>query len=233
MPAPISVVIPTLNAAAGLPGTAAALMPGLAQGLVRELIVSDGGSTDATRALAERLGAVWVAGAPGRGGQLARGAAAAAGDWLLLLHADTQLSPDWPAAVAAHLAGSPDKAGYFRLRFRARGAAPWLVAGWANLRSRLFGLPYGDQGLLINRRLLDEIGGVPDLPLMEDVALAGRLRGRLTPLPADAATAAERFVRDGWVRRGTRNLWTLARYLAGADPAALATSYDRTRRDQR
>ena len=235
MPAPLSVVIPTLNAAAGLPGAAAALMPGVEAGLIRELVVSDGGSQDATVEIAGALGAVTVAGPPGRGGQLARGVAAARGDWLLLLHADTVLAPGWVAGAEAHIARHPDSAGHFRLAFRAGGLAPRLVAGWANLRSRAFGLPYGDQGLLVSRDLLTGVGGIPDLPLMEDVALARALKGRLRPLAAEARTSAERYERDGWLRRGARNLGTLARYLAGADPALLAERYRRpvdARRDR-
>lgn len=226
MPAPISVVIPTLNAAAQLPAAAADLMPGLAAGLVRELVVSDGGSADGTRGVAQALGAEWVAGPAGRGGQIGRGVAAARGDWLLILHADTHLPADWPEAAAAHMGDFPDRAGYFRLSFRAAGAAPRLVAGWANLRSRL-GLPYGDQGLLVHRDVLAAAGGVPDLPLMEDVALARALAGRLRALPVTASTSADRYLRDGWIRRGGGNLWRLGRYLAGADPRRLARTYDR------
>lgn len=229
MPAPLSVVIPTLNAAPDLPETLAALGEGLAAGLIRELVISDGGSSDATEALAEAAGAVWVCGPAGRGGQLARGAAAAKANWLLFLHADTHLSPGWAGAVAAHLAHGGDDAAAFHLAFRAAGAAPRIVAGWANLRSRLFGLPYGDQGLLVARALYDAVGGYADQPLMEDVALARRLRGRIRLLPARALTGAERYLREGWVRRGARNLCTLARYFCGADPQVLARGYNRRR----
>ena len=144
---------------------------------------------------------------------------------MLLLHADTQLSPDWSAVARAHIAERPGEAGYFRLAFRSRGLAPRIVAGWANVRSRLFALPYGDQGLLLSRRLLDEVGGVPDIPLMEDVALVRALRSHLNPLDATAVTSARRYEREGWLRRGARNLVTLTRYLLGADPSRLADDY--------
>lgn len=227
MSAPLSVLIPTLNAAAELPRTADALLPGLTAGLIGELVVSDGGSTDETPAVAEALGAVWVTGARGRGGQLARAAAAAKGPWLLLLHADSHLSPHWVETVERLIAAGPGTAGYFWLSFRADGAAPRLVAGWANLRSRWFGLPYGDQGLVIHRDLLAEVGGIPEIPLMEDVALVRRLRGRLSPLTASSATSAERYLSEGWLKRGRRNLWTLVRYLSGTDPEKLAIAYRR------
>ena len=227
MRAPISVVIPSLNAATGLPACLAALVEGLQAGLIREVILSDGGSTDGTRALAEGWGAEVVSGAPSRGGQLRRGCDAAQGAWLLVLHADTVLAPGWSAAVQDHMAHRAEGAGWFRLRFDQRGLAPRLVAGWANLRSAL-GLPYGDQGLLLPRALYDAVGGYPDQPLMEDVALARALRGRLTRLNGVAVTSAEKYRRQGWLRRGGRNLWTLARYAMGASPEALAESYRRS-----
>ncbi|KMW58421.1 Glycosyl transferase, group 2 family protein [Candidatus Rhodobacter oscarellae] len=227
MRAPISIVIPTLNAEGALPATLGALGEGLEAGLIRELVISDGGSADATRKVAEQAGAVWVTGAAGRGGQLRRGVEASGGDWVLVVHADTWLAPGWAEQALRHINSAPDKAGYFRLEFRAQGLAPALVAGWANLRARRFGLPYGDQGLLIARALYDEVGGYADIPLMEDVALARALRGRLLALPGRALTDAERYQREGWLRRGARNLWTLARYLLGADPARLARGYNR------
>ena len=225
MPAPISVVIPTLDAAGALPETLRSLMEGLEAGIIRDLVISDGGSTDATRAIAEAAGATVVDGPPGRGGQLARGVAAASGEWLLLLHADTHLSPGWTDAVRTHIHAHPGAGGYFQLVFRARGIAPRLVAAWANLRSRLFGLPYGDQGIVLARCVLEEVGGVPDFPLMEDVALARALRGRLRMLPAVARTSAARYLSEGWLRRGAHNLMTLLRYISGADPARLARHY--------
>ncbi|MEC3861174.1 TIGR04283 family arsenosugar biosynthesis glycosyltransferase [Mesobacterium sp. TK19101] len=225
MRAPISVIIPTLNAANGLPGCLAALMPGLEAGVIRELVISDGGSQDATLRIAEEVGARVVTGAPGRGGQLRRGAAQATGPWLLFLHADTRLSPDWVDAVAPVLDGQGAWA--FRLRFDAPGLAPRWVAGWANLRSRVFGLPYGDQGLLVPRALYDRVGGFPDQPLMEDVAIARCLRGRIGLLPGLAVTEADRYRRNGWLRQGARNLWRLIRYLAGVPAERLQRGYDR------
>ncbi|MEK6216063.1 MAG: glycosyl transferase, partial [Boseongicola sp.] len=93
------------------------------------------------------------------------------------------------------------------------------------------GLPYGDQGLLVPRHLLDAVGGVPDVPLMEDVILARRLRGRIRPLNADARTSATRFESEGWTTRVVRNLWTLARFQMGVSPERLAREYHRKSND--
>lgn len=222
MPAPISVVIPTLNAANSLPGCASALFEGNEAGLIRELIVSDGGSDDATLQVADAIGAQIVTGPASRGGQLRRGCASARGDILLILHADTQIAPGWVGPVAVHLQNA--QAGYFDLAFDRGGA---VVSGWANLRSRALGLPYGDQGLLVPRALYEQVGGFRDQPLMEDVAMSRALRGQLTRIGHDAITSAEKYRRQGWVRRGARNLWTLARYFAGTDPEVLAAAYRR------
>ena len=142
MAAPLSIVIPTLNAAPQLAGTASALMEGVEIGLVRELVISDGGSADDTAAAA-----------------------------------------------------------------------------------RAFGLPYGDQGLLMSRALYDAVGGYRDQPLMEDVEIARALRGRLAQLPVAARTSPARYEAEGWTRRGARNLSTLLRYRLGVSPARLARRY--------
>ena len=230
MPASISIVIPSLNAAHHLAGSTNALLEGVTDGLVSELIISDGGSTDDTRDAARELGAVWIEGPPGRGGQLARGVVAAKSDWVLFLHADTWLSTGWPAAVIQHMNTHPETAGWFRLKFRAEGFMPRLVASVANRRSQVLDLPYGDQGLLISQDLLAQVGGVPELPLMEDVALARLLKGKLRPLAAEAMTSAERYEQEGWFRRPTQNIGTLIRYFLGAEPAALKQRYERPSR---
>lgn len=223
MRAKLSVVIPVLNAAQNLPDCLAALMEGVEAGLIRELVISDGGSSDATVQIATEAGAVIIEGLASRGGQLRRGAIVAEGEWLLFLHADSMLPAGWSACVAAHLkTGRP---AHFKLRFDAAGFAPKLVAFWANMRSRLFRLPYGDQGLLISRGDYDTIGGYRDIPLMEDVAMSCALGRRLQALPMALTTSAARYMREGWLRRGARNLAVLMRYFAGADPEHLTRRY--------
>lgn len=221
----LSIIIPTLHAAGGLPPTLDALLPGVAAGIIREVIVVDGGSRDQTCEIAVAAGAQIVKSAPGRGGQLRAGAEIARADWLLFLHADTQLGPDWVGAAAHHMQNEEGFAAVFKLRFAADGIAARLVAGWANLRTRVFQLPYGDQGLLIPRVLYHKVHGFPDQPLMEDVAIMRRLKGRFRRLDVTATTSADRYLREGWFRRGTRNLLTLLRYLAGAEPEHLAGRY--------
>lgn len=225
MRAPLSVIIPTLNAEKALPACLSALYAGVSAGILRELIVVDGGSEDQTLAIADEVGAKIIRTTPSRGGQLRQGGELATGEWLLFVHADTVLSENWVEAVEAKL-GQSDKAGWFMLAFDAPGPAGRFVAGWANLRSRVFGLPYGDQALLISRRLYGQLGGYDDIPLMEDVALARRLgRKRLVRLDAVATTSAEKYRRQGWLRRGRRNLLTLLRYFLGDKPETLAASY--------
>ena len=227
MRAPISIIIPTLNAERELPGTLGALSEGLAAGLIRELVISDGNSQDATQRIAEDAGATLVVGAPGRGSQLRRGAGVSTGQWLLFLHADTRLAPGWVTAVVAHLEKHHSPA-CFHLRFDAPGRAARLVAGWANLRTRLFSLPYGDQALLVRRDTYDLAGGYRSIALMEDVALM-RALPRVRLLPATAETDAATYLREGWLRRGALNLSLLLRFFLGSDPNKLARSYHRKR----
>lgn len=227
MRAPISVIIPTLNAAPALGDCVASLFEGLNAGMIYELILSDGGSDDDTADMAEGLGARLITGKPGRGGQLGRAADQAGAEWLLFLHADTRLLAGWSDRVLEHIATHPDQAACFRLSFDAPGLPARWVAGWANLRTRLFHLPYGDQGLLISRALYDRIGGYQDVPLMEDVLIARALWPNLRLLSSVAETSAAKYRKRGWSRQGARNLWTLARFLAGADPVKLARSYRR------
>ncbi|MDH3667224.1 MAG: TIGR04283 family arsenosugar biosynthesis glycosyltransferase [Paracoccaceae bacterium] len=226
MTAPVSVVIPTLEAADRIGPCLGALGEAVMEGVIHEVVVADGGSGDGIGEIAETVGARLITAPAGRGAQLAAGAQAARGQWLLFLHADTVLAPGWGAAVLAHVQGRPGHAGWFDLGFDAPGAGARLVAGWANLRSRLFGLPYGDQGLLISRRLYDEVGGYAPMPLMEDVDFVSRIgQSRLARLGVRAETSAARYRADGWLRRGWRNLSTLALYYLGADPEHLARRY--------
>ncbi len=225
MPAPVSVIMPTFNSAACLGQTLMPLYKGIQANVIRELIICDASDDDSVETIAEDVGAVCFKTPRGRGKQLGYGASKAKGDWFLFLHSDTQLADHWVEEAMQHIDANPDYAGYFRLAYRARGFFPSFVATWANLRSRWFDLPYGDQGLLISRELYHASGGFPDIPLMEDVHIARQLRNRLKGLNCPALTDAGRQLQHGWVKTGTANLWLLARYFAGAAPAKLAKTY--------
>jgi rSAM/selenodomain-associated transferase 2 len=217
----LSVVVPTLNAASSLPATLAALGDA-----ADEVVVCDGGSGDATAEVAASLGVRVVAAARGRGSQLAAGIAAARGDWLLLLHADTRLAPGWETAARRFIAAGGGRAGYFRFALASADPRARTLERLVAWRCRRMALPYGDQGLLLARVLLDDVGGVRPLPLMEDVDLVRRLgRRRLVALDADAVTSAARWERDGWLRRSARNLLCLGLFFAGVPPGVIARVY--------
>lgn len=225
MPPVLSVVIPTLNAAATLPATLAALGP---WGPGLDVVVADGGSTDGTDALARQAGARVVMAPRGRGPQLVAGAEAASGGWLLFLHADTRLDPAWADAVRVFI-GDPanrDRAAWFR--FAVDDADPRArrlerAVAW---RCRTLGLPYGDQGLLLHRDLYRAIGGFRPLPLMEDVDIVRRIgRSRLVGLDIAAVTCAAKWHREGWTRRSARNLFCLSLWFLGVPPRLIAKVY--------
>lgn len=219
----ISVVIPALNAAEELPGTLAALA-GLA--LIGEIVVVDGGSHDDTVAVANAAGARVFEAPRGRGEQLAAGAAAADGQWLLFLHADCRPLAGWEDAVRAFITASVDAAGYFALALDDPAPAARRLEGLVAWRCRVLALPYGDQGLLIHRRLYDAVGRYAALPLMEDVEFARRLgRARLRPVGATMLASARRYKRDGYIRRPLRNLFCLSLYFAGVTPRRIARLY--------
>jgi rSAM/selenodomain-associated transferase 2 len=215
----LSIVLPALNAEASLAGTLSMLGQG------PEIIVVDGGSIDRSVAIATGAGARVLTAPRGRGSQIAAGVAAATHPWLLILHADTCPGPGWRNAVTAHQA-HPDQVGYFRFTLDSRDPRARRLERLVAWRCRVLGLPYGDQGLLIHRDLLAAAGGVRPLPLMEDVDLVRRLgRRRLRALPADAVTSAERWERDGYLRRSARNLVCLSLWFAGVPPLLIRRLY--------
>ena len=224
----LSVIIPALDAAAILPATLAALEAAREDGLLREVLVVDGGSRDGTAEVAVRWGARVLNAAAGRGAQLAAGGAAATGDWLLFLHADTRLGPGWVAAARVFTAGpgSERRAAAFRLALDDSDPRARRVERLANWRGRALGLPYGDQGLLIARALYQALGGYRPLPLMEDVELARRIgRRRIVLLGAEAVTSAVRYRKGGWWLRPLRNLVLLGLYFLGTPPRLLLRLY--------
>lgn len=219
----LSAVIPVLDAAAELPRTLAVLAD---SSLIGEIVVVDGGSRDESVAIADQAGAVVITAARGRGSQLAAGAAAAVGDWLLFLHADCRPLPGWEDAVRTFIAGSLGKAGYFDLALDDGAPAARRLERIVAWRSRALALPYGDQGLLISRGLYNEVGGYAAIPLMEDVDIVRRLgHARLAPVGATMLVSAQRYQREGYWRRPLRNLCCLALYFAGVSPQRIARLY--------
>jgi rSAM/selenodomain-associated transferase 2 len=215
----LSAVVPALNAETGLGACLAALAG------ADEIVVADGGSTDRSVEIAEAAGARVIRPGKGRGLQLRAGAEAARGDWLLFVHADTRLGPGWREAVRRHAQERPQRAACFRLRLDDPAWQARFVEHGVALRVRLFGLPYGDQGLLVPRTLYEAAGGYAPLPLMEDVDLVRRLRRRPVLLDAEAITSAERWRRDGWLRRSAGNIACLALYRLGMSPERVARLY--------
>jgi rSAM/selenodomain-associated transferase 2 len=216
----LSVVIPALNAGAVLRECIASVAG------ADEIVVVDGGSSDETVAVAAQAGAAIVHAPRGRGLQLHAGAAAARGQWLLFLHADTRLGRGWREAVAHHVAAHGQDAACFRFRLDDPAWQARLLERAVALRVRWLGLPYGDQGLLISRALYEAVGGFRALPLMEDVDLIRRIgRRRLRVMEAAAITSAERWRRDGWLRRSARNLSCLTLYSLGVSPERIARLY--------
>ena len=219
----LSVIIPTLNEASELPET---LKRARAIPEVKEIIVVDAGSTDDTRAIAHDHNCIVIESEPSRGKQLRLGAQRASGDVILFLHADTWLAENAGAVIAETLAQPLVVAGGFYKRFRDGGALPgsrlrcWLL--WA-LTNRLF----GDQAIFVKRKALEQCGGVPDVPLMEEFELCKTIasHGRIALASATVLTSARKFREEGMLRTYWRMARCTFRYWLGASPEKLEEIY--------
>ena len=227
----ISVIIPTLNAECTLGPTLAALVPAVVGGLVQEAILVDGGSSDETCLIADAAGTRLIIAERGRGSQLDAGAAAARGDWLLFLHADTVLEPSWGEEAKNFIervesGRRRQAAAFFRFALDDDGSMPRLMEKMVSLRCFLFALPYGDQGLLISRNLYHRLGGFRPLPLMEDVDLVRRLKRReIVMLNSRAVTSGVRYRNEGYVARSLRNLCCMLLYFLRVPTRVLTRLY--------
>jgi rSAM/selenodomain-associated transferase 2 len=228
----LTVVVPTLDCERSLVATLAALIPAAADGLVAQVVIADGGSTDATLDIADELGCDIVRCPRGRGIQLATGARTARHSWLLFLHADTCLEDGWMREVRAFIEraeakGEADRrAAVFGFALDDHGFRPRLLEALVGLRCALFALPYGDQGLLISRRHYERLGGFRPIPLMEDVDLVRRIGRRgLVYLRARAVTSAERYRASGYLARMARNLGCLTLFFLRVPPRVIVRLY--------
>ena len=220
----ISAVIPTLNEARALPRTLAALrrVPE-----VSEVIVADGGSGDGTVAAAREAGCEVVPSSPGRGAQLRAGAAAAAGDTLWFVHADTLVPPDGGRLLTGVLETDPGAvAGAFRVRFNGRGRAASVCTRGARILQALGGI-YGDAALFVRRSAYRAAGGFDDRPIFEDVDMVRRLRrlGSVHVVPREVVTSARRVERSGMPTTFAR--WGMLHllYWLGVPPRSLVRWY--------
>ena len=226
----LSIVVPVLDEAEGIAAHLAALAPLRANGA--EVIVVDGGSTDATCEIAEPLSDRFVVAPRGRATQMNAGAALASGDVLVFLHADTRLPPEADRLMAAAFTGGRQW-GRFDVAIEGRHALLPLVAGLMNLRSRATGIATGDQAIFVTREAFRTVRGYPDIPLMEDIALSCALKRLSQP-----ACIAQRVTTSGrrWESRGVlRTIATMWRlrlaFFLGASPRRLALAYGYRPRD--
>jgi rSAM/selenodomain-associated transferase 2 len=221
----LAVVVPSFNEATRLPLLLADLAAGPAD-LMAELVVVDGGSRDGTPQLARLGGAQVMHAQASRGWQLQRGVAATTAPWLLLLHADARLQPGWSEALRRAMA-APEAVWAFDLAVEGPGVALRLLEWAVRLRSQLRRLPYGDQGLLLPRALLERAGGIPPLPLMEDLLLIQRLQ-HLAPirrLGCPLQVNGRRWQRHGVLGTAWRNARLRQAWRRGISPQHLAHRY--------
>lgn len=221
--AKLSVIIPVLNEAAAIEAT----LQHIPRTEEIEVIVVDGGSSDGSARLSKALGASVIHTGPGRAHQMNRGAAAAHGEFLLFLHADTRLPADFSRMVQETLRRPGVVAGAFRLRIDSPQWSLRIIEAFANFRSKWLMTPYGDQGLFLRRHHFRTALGYSELPLMEDFEFVRRLRrwGRIAIAPAAAVTSARRWERLGVLRTTLLNQAIILAYLCGVSPDRLARWY--------
>jgi rSAM/selenodomain-associated transferase 2 len=222
----ISVIVPVYNESGVINDTLDHLRRTSGQASV-EIVVADGGPGHATLAAVTDGQAVRVKCPQGRGVQMNAGAAMATGDVFLFLHADTRLPEGWPGLVRGALVNNV-RAGAFSLGFDSDRLSMRVVALFANLRTRIERLPYGDQAPFLAADLFREMGGFAGIPIMEDVDLFSRLRQRgerIVLLRERVATSPRRYETDGVGLRVVANWWLRLRYGLGVSPHKLAGEY--------
>ena len=218
-PVKISVVIPTFDESEWIPAALeSAMVPGI------EVVVVDGGSRDGSALRARQAGARVLVAGRGRGRQLARGVEATRGEVLLFLHADTRLPRGWPEMIRGALSDPEVVGGAFRFRFDGAGPGLAVLTWGARLRGSLLRLPYGDQALFVRRSVLASMGGMPRVPVMEDLDLVREMkrRGRIVLLPAPAVTSARRHLEQGVFKTAILHVLALLAWRLGVDRSRIA-----------
>ena len=225
LPKNISVIIPAINEADNIANTIESIGPGDK----KEVIVVDGGSNDDTVGIAKSLGARVITSAPPRARQMNRGAAEATGDVLLFLHADTRLPERFEEFVLNSFKQPGTVAGAFELRIDSDIPALRLIEHLANWRSRCLKTPYGDQAIFILSRVFHQVGGFPDIPIMEDFELIRRLRkqGEIATLPVPVSTSPRRWQNLGILKTTLINQLVIATYFMGVAPEVITRRYRR------
>lgn len=237
--AKISIIIPVLNEAATIEKTLTRLH-NIAD---LEVIVVDGGSKDETvaiaQAIAHRCAKLFapsselkvIPAVAGRANQMNAGAAVATGDILLFLHADTHLPPEFDILVRQSLENPGTVAGAFELRIDANLQGLRIIEKMVNVRSRVFSMPYGDQAIFLKATTFHNLGGFPDLPIMEDFELMRRLKrqGRITIVPASVLTSGRRWQKLGVLKTTLMNQLIITGYFLGIPSVQLAHWYRRTK----
>ncbi|NET54887.1 MAG: glycosyltransferase family 2 protein [Symploca sp. SIO2E6] len=219
----ISIIIPVLNEA----NTIEELLVRLFDVQNVEVIVVDGGSQDETMAIAQSLGVKVIATTASRAQQMNAGAAVATGDILLFLHADTSLPSGFDILVRRALEDSRTVAGAFELLIDAQLQGLRLIEQMVNLRSRFFSMPYGDQAIFLRATVFREIGGFPNLPIMEDFEMMRSLRsrGKITILSASVLTSGRRWQQLGVIKTTLINQLVIIGYLLGVSPEIIVRWY--------
>jgi len=223
----ISIIIPTLNEAENL----AATLASTESRVDLEIIVVDGGSSDGTTEVAKSFGVRLLTTAAGRARQVNAGGLAARGDVFLFLHGDTQLPRGYERYVLNFIRKPGIVAGAFALGIDGSEFGFRIIEMLANFRSRVFQMPYGDQGIFLRGEVFRALGGFPDMSLMEDFVFMRRLRkrGKVALLPAAVNTSARRWRNLGILKTTLINQVVLLGYFLGIDPERLARLYKKSK----
>jgi rSAM/selenodomain-associated transferase 2 len=231
----LSIIVPALNEAANIAATLSPLQPMRTRGV--EVVLVDGGSSDDTCGIATSMVDRVLSSERGRAKQMNAGAAVASGDALLFLHADSLLPADGDEWIRKALAGPPWPPwqwGRFDVAISGTHFMLPVIAWFMNHRSRMTGIATGDQGIFVTRALFNEVGGFPDQPLMEDIALSARLRrvGPAACLRTAITTSGRRWEKHG-VWRTILLMWRLRfSYYRGASPESIHRAYYKEHKQQ-